>query len=362
MRILHIVEAFSGGVFGALQVMVNGTDERHEVYILHIVRAETPKAYKEIIKPSVHFIESKYLTREISPMRDLRACAEVRRVVREVKPDVVHCHSSKAGAIGRLALNGRKIPILYSPQGYSFLMYDASRAKLAMYFAMEKLLGFRPSLTVASCAGEYDSAKRVSRRACYINNGIQTAELDRYHLDIERRPEQMTVCTLGRIVSQKNPVLFNQIAERFPDTKFIWIGGGELADRLTSPNIEITGWLPKDKALEIMMNASVFLLTSFYEGLAFSIMEAMYLKRLCVVSKIPGNVDAIADGETGFICDTLDDYVRVLERVQREGIDERMLAAARERIVKELNQETMAARYEELYQEEIDRIKKKNNG
>lgn len=357
MRILHIVEGFSGGVFGALQTMVNGTDDRHQIYIMYVMRDATPKNFKEMFKTGTQFIESKYLTREIRPLQDIHACAEVRRVVREIQPDVVHLHSSKAGAIGRLALNGKKIPLFYSPQGYSFLMYDASRAKRAMYFVMEKLLGLRPSLTVASCAGEYESAKRVSRRACYINNGIQTAELDQYHLDIEHRPETMTVCTLGRIVSQKNPALFNQIAQQFPDVKFIWIGGGELADKLTSPNIEITGWLNKDKALEIMMNASVFLLTSFYEGLAFSIMEAMYLKRLCVVSKIPGNVDAIEDGKTGFICDTLEDYVRVLRRVQREGIDEQMLTAARDRIIRELNQEVMASSYEKIYQAEMDRTK-----
>lgn len=362
MRILHIVEAFEGGMFAALQTVVNGMGEHHQVYIMYTMRNGTPENYKQMFRQGTRFIKSRYLTREFRPLQDMRAYAEVRRVVREVKPDVVHCHSSKAGAIGRLALNGRRIPILYSPQGYSFLMYDTSRVKRFIYFVMEKLLGLKPSLTVAVSAGEYESAKRVSRRACYINNGIQTAELDRYHLDIEHRPEKMTVCTLGRIAPQKNPAMFNQIAERFPDTRFIWIGGGELADRLTSPNIEITGWLPKDKALETMMDASVFLLPSLYEGFAISILEAMYLKRLCVVSKIPGNVDAIENGTTGFVCDALEDYVRVLERVKRKGINMRMLSAARERIKLEFNQEVMALNYENVYQAEIDRIGKKTGG
>lgn len=359
LRVLHVVEGFCGGVFGALQGMVNGAGDDVEIVILHAMRDATPQNYKKIFKPGTIFIESKYLTREISPIQDYKACRELSRIVKKVQPDVVHLHSSKAGAIGRLALNGKKIPIFYSPQGYSFLMYQCSAAKRKMYYMLERMLGKRTSITVASCKGEFESAKKVSNRATYIDNGIDPEELDCFELDIEKRSTNLTVCTLGRVVGQKNPGLFNRIAERFPHIRFIWIGGGELENELTSSNIEITGWLPKDKALEIMMDASVFLLTSFYEGLAFSIMEAMYLKRLCVVSKIPGNVDAIEDGKTGYLCETFDDYVSVFEKLQHSGINESMLCAAREHIVHELNQNVMAHKYLKLYQQEIEAIAKK---
>ena len=359
LKVLHVVEAFCSGVFGVLRGMVNGTDDDVQAYIFHAIRPTTPKDYKSLFKPGTVFIKSKYLTREISPFMDLQAGKELRRVVQEVQPDIVHLHSAKAGAIGRLVLNGKKIPIFYSPHGYSFLMFQCSAAKRKMYYMLESICGRRPGVTVATCKGEYDSARRVTGRATYINNGIDLAELDRLGLDIEQRPAEIRVCTLGRTVAQKNPEMFNQIAEKCPNIQFIWIGGGEMENKLISPNITVTGWLPQEKAFEVMMGASVFLLPSLYEGLSLSIMEAMYLKRLCVVSRIPGDTDAIEDGKTGYLCDTLDEYVALLEKLQKEDIDEAMLQAARDRVVTDMNQTTMVRKLVELYRVERKRLSSK---
>lgn len=357
MRVLHIIEAFCGGVLGALQTLINGMDDNVQQYILYNVREESPKNPELVFKSGVILIRSQYLTREISPKMDKAAIREVRSVFEDIKPDVVHLHSSKAGAIGRLALNGKNVPIFYSPQGYSFLMYQCSWAKRKTYYIMEKMLGCRPSVTVASCKGEYDSAKKVSRQATYIENGIDTDELDRFGLHYDDRPSEIKICTLGRIVPQKNPDLFNKIAKALPEVKFVWIGGGELQDKLTSPNIEVTGWMPKEQALKKMMECSVFMLTSLYEGLAFSIMEAMYFKRLCIVSKIPGNIDAIENGVTGFVCGQFDEYISVIHSLLNNGIDPEMIDRARKRVEAELNQRVMSSRYEQLYENYSKRLK-----
>lgn len=357
IKILHIVEAFCGGVLGALQGMVNGMDAKFQIYVLHAIRAESPKQPEKIFKKGTALIHSEHMVREIIPSEDIAAIKEIRRVFAEIQPDVVHLHSSKAGALGRLALNGKEVPIFYSPQGYSFLMNDCSGWKRKMYFVLEKLCGLRPSVTVASCNGEYEFAKKVSRKATYIDNGINTKELDSFGLDFTHRPEKFRICTLGRIVPQKDPLLFNRIAKAFPKVQFVWIGDGEERKKLTSPNIEVTGWVEKKEALKTMMNCSVFMLTSVYEGLAFSIMEAMYYKRLCIVSRIPGNVDAIEDGKTGYICGTFEEYVQVIQQLQDDGIKEEIVEAAHSRILKELNQTVMAKRYEELYIRGIEAVK-----
>lgn len=360
MRILHIVEAFSGGVVSYLQTLVGGMDVRHEVYILYTQRGNTPKEPERLFPAGTTLIRSEHMSRELNLRADVAAFLEIRRRVKEIRPDVVHLHSSKAGVLGRWAINGRRMALFYTPNSYSFQMNDCSALKRGFYFAIEKMSGYRACTTIACGKGEYEIAKRVTPRAIFVNNAIDTARLDALGLNPGAEAE-MSVCTMARIERQKNPELFNAIAQRFPQTHFVWIGDGEDRDKLTSSNIEITGWLPRDAAIARMMRSKVYLQPSLWEGLSLSLLEAMYLKRLCIVSRISGNVDAIADGETGFTCDTLDDYVRVLERAQREGIDERMLTAARKRIVKEFDQETMAARYEEIYQGEIDRIKRKNN-
>lgn len=54
--------------------------------------------------------------------KDIVAFFEIRRIASEIKPDIIHLHSSKAGALGRFAFNGKRVPLFYTPHGYSFLM------------------------------------------------------------------------------------------------------------------------------------------------------------------------------------------------------------------------------------------------
>ena len=184
---------------------------------------------------------------------------------------------------------------------------------------------------------------------------IVTDEIDKLNLDVECQ-SGISVCTLARISKQKNPEMFNRIAEVFPNIRFTWIGDGDLRDQLTSPNIEVTGWLPKNQALAKMMESDVFLLPSLWEGLPISGLEAMYLKRLCIVSDIPGNIDAIEQGKTGYVCTTLEDYAKVLTGIMTKEIDAQMLAAARERVNQEFSQRVMVDRYMEVYQQGADAL------
>lgn len=64
-----------------------------------------------------------------------------------------------------------------------------------------------------------------------------------------------------------------------PEIEFVWIGDGELKSRLLADNIKVTGWVNKAKALDILNDTDIFLLTSLWEGLPMALLEAMYLKK-----------------------------------------------------------------------------------
>lgn len=356
MKILHIVEAFSGGVLTFLQGLINGLGGCYENIILYARRDGTPENPELLFREGTKLIRSEHLTRELDPGDDIAAFLEIRRMVRETQPDIVHLHSSKAGALGRWAVNGKKIPLFYTPHGYSFLMDGCGVAKQRMYFLFEKICGYRKCTTVACGKGEYEQGRRVTANITYISNGINTEELNQLIPNIRPLAKEVCICTLARITRQKNPELFNKIAEAFPDIKFTWIGDGELREVLTGPNIEVTGWLPREKALSKVMESAVFLLPSLWEGLSVSLIEAMYLERLCIVSNIPGNADTIQNGETGFVCGTFDEYVQVINRLLDRGIDQAMLDRARARVERELNQHVMAEQYSSLYRKEFSAI------
>ena len=311
-KILFVVEAMGGGVFTYIVDLANELCEIYDMYLAYAVRPQTPKDYKDYFDKKIHLIEVKNFTRSISPLKDLKAIAEVKAIAKQVNPDIIHLHSSKAGVVGRIAFNGKNIPLFYTPHGYSFLMENYKPMERRMFHAIEVLMAKRNCTTISCSPGEHRETLKLTKRATYVNNGINIGDLDKMMEKVERVDHPFTVFTLGRICYQKNPKLFNAVAESMPDIRFLWIGDGELRDELRSPNIAITGWVDREKALSLSMNADVFILTSLWEGLPISLLEAMYMKKLCVVSNVIGNNDVVENGKNGFVCRNVEEFVKAI--------------------------------------------------
>lgn len=353
-KILFVVEAMGGGVFTYIVDLSNELCKKYDMYVAYSIRRQTPSDYKTYFDPRVHLIKVENFTREIRPQKDLKAFFELRKIAEKVKPDIIHLHSSKAGAIGRMAFDGRKIPLFYTPHGYSFLMRNYKSAKKVAFKLIEKYCAKRVCTTISCSLGEHEETLKLTRHAEYVNNGINIKELDELLSGLEETAHPFTVYTLGRICYQKNPKLFNEIALRMPDTHFLWIGDGDLRNELSAKNIEITGWLDRREALKKAINGDVFLLTSLWEGLPISLLEAMYMKKLCVVNDVIGNHDVIHNGKNGFVCRTVDDFV---DAVNREGSKQLEVEAYAE-ILDEYNTEIMGYKYGKIYEGAICKIKK----
>ena len=112
-KVLHIVESFGSGVFSFLVDLVNGTYKDFDITIAYGVREETLDNFREYFNESIKFIKVENFTRSISPKKDLKALKEIKDIIKNEKPDIVHLHSSKAGILGRLAVNGNKIKMFY---------------------------------------------------------------------------------------------------------------------------------------------------------------------------------------------------------------------------------------------------------
>ena len=356
-KILFIVESMGGGVFTYIVDLANELVSTYDMYVAYAVRKQTPRNYKEYFDKRVHLIEVKNFSRAINFSKDLKAFLEVKRIASEVKPDIIHLHSSKAGVIGRLAFNG-KIPMFYTPHGYSFLMENYNPLKRTIFKVIERICARRNCTTISCSAGEHQETLKLTRRATYVNNGINMRELQDIMDKTEKIPHPFTVFTLGRICYQKNPTLFNAIAEKLPDLRFVWIGNGELRSELKSKNIEITGWTDRATAIKYAVNADVFLLTSRWEGLPISLLEAMYMKKVCVVSNVIGNKDVIHNGENGFVCNREDEFVEAIMKIKENSVEE-VYNRAFEDIINTYNTQIMAPNYSQIY---ICEMKKRESG
>lgn len=353
-KLLHFVEAFGGGVFTYIVDLANQLSEDYEVVIAHGLRKQTPTNYASYFKEGIQLITVRNFTRAIRFRQDLKAVIEMKRIVKEVKPEIIHLHSTKAGVLGRIAFRGKKYGLYYTPHGYSFLMDDCNQMKKTMYKTIEKVCGWSRCVTICCSEGEYKESNKLVKRSTFVNNGINIEYLEGL---LDKNPAvethtKLVVFTLGRICYQKNPVLFNAIAEKLPSVTFLWIGDGEMRNKLVSPNIIITGWLSREDALQYSINADVFLLTSLWEGLPISLLEAMYMKKFCVVTDVIGNRDVIQHGVNGYVGRSVEEFVEVIERIEADKSNlEEILERAYSDIVKEYNTKVMAENYREKYRE-----------
>lgn len=350
-RILFIVEAMGGGVFTYIVDLANELVNTYDMHIAYAVRKQTPVDYKDYFDKQVHLIEVKNFERSINLTKDIKAFFEIRRIAKDVMPDIIHLHSSKAGALGRFAFNGKDVPLFYTPHGYSFLMQNHSAVKRLIYKAVETMCGKRNCMTISCSEGEHQETLKLTKNAAYVNNGINMKELQKLLDSVETVTDHpFTVFTLGRICYQKNPALFNQIALAVPEVKFLWIGDGELRNELTAKNIEITGWCKREDALRHTLCADVFLLTSLWEGLPISLLESMYMKKLCVVSNVIGNRDVIHSGENGFVCDDVDSFVEAIKSAEgHEDYIEKYIDQSYDDVLEKYNTAVMAEKYSEIY-------------
>jgi glycosyltransferase involved in cell wall biosynthesis len=318
IKIVHISETFVSGVYTYIK-QINRYSESNGSFKNHIIysgeRIETNESsFKQDFSPETKLIRID-MTREISLFRDFKSLVLIIREIRRIKPDIIHVHSSKAGVLGRVArVFYPKATLYYTPNGYSFIREDISESKKALYKFVEKTITKIFGGIIIACGDhEYAEAKKLGK-AILVRNGVDIDLVSAYHK--EHHNPKLTIGTSGRIYYQKNPSLFNEIALKLPDYNFIWIGDGDLKDKLFAKNITITGWSTYEQTLKAVNELDIFISTSSWEGLPFSIIEAMTLSKPIVSSNIEGNRVTVNQNENGYICDTLDGFLTAIKKLE----------------------------------------------
>lgn len=355
-KILHLVESFGGGVYNIVKAIAEGSCEEFDVTIAFAWRPQTPPGFKEEMNPRVHLLELKNFEREINLVKDCKAFVETKEIIKIMKPDIVHLHSSKAGILGRMAIDCKKIPVLYTPHGYSFEKKDENKWKRYFYRSLEKWAAKQGGMTVACSEGEKRIAEEITKRVIFINNGINISQCP-VPKAREFHEKSFRICTIGRICAQKNPTSFNELAKAFPEYTFTWIGDGELRECLTEPNISITGWQLPEKTLELLNENDIFVLPSLWEGLAVSLLEAMYLKCVCVASNIPGTKEVILHEKNGFLFNNIQECIAVIHKIIDNKYPIKEITEQAHRDVKaHYTVENMNRCYTKLYRDIGDRV------
>lgn len=288
-----------------------------DVIVAHSIRPDTPSpdALERLFPDPISRIVVP-MTTEVSPAADLRSLASLVRLLRDRSPDVIHLHSSKAGALGRIAARrlGLQDRTFYSPRGFAFLREDVPPSRRRSYLVFEWIAARLGGALVACSSSEADLARlRLGhKRVLLVENCI---DLDALPAPGGGRRERVRVATSGRICYQKAPWRFRALSAAMAEkaVDLVWIGDGELRGELEAPpaprNIRVTGWRSRAEVYRELAQSDVFVLPSLWEGMPLALIEAQALGLPAVVSDVTGNRDVVRNGATGFVCGTEADFV-----------------------------------------------------
>lgn len=256
------------------------------------------------------------MTRSVSPRADLRAGRALKAAIAATAPDLVHAHSSKAGAVSRLVhLAHPRLPLVYTPHGFAFAGYFERDGERAVYRAIELGLSALGGYIVCVCEAEARLARRVARRRQIrvVHNGIAPAieqpGIDPTMARLSRRGPVIGALTLLRPGKGVETLLdaLPRVQRTHPDAQLAIWGDGTQLEALRRRAVRLgidasTHFLgPTTDPLGVIAGAQVFTMPSLAEAFPYVILEAMSIACPVVSTDVGGVREAISSGENGLL-------------------------------------------------------------
>lgn len=329
IRILHVAQA-AGGVDRYIRMLLKYLDKDKFENVLVCSQDFHEEDYKGLV---ISF-EQIEMTRAIGG-NDLKATMVVRKLIKKYNPDIVYAHSSKAGAIARIADIGLKNYCVYNPHGWAFNMRCSAKKK-AVYTAIERIAA--PFCDKIICISDAEKQSALDKKICkedklqVIFNGVDIESYENeVHGVIKREdlniPEgAFIVGMVGRISLQKAPDVFikmaRQVKNEVPNAHFIIVGNGNqeaeirkyAEDNDFADSLHITGWV--DNPMSYVELFDVACLLSRWEGFGLALPEYMMAGKPIVASRVDAIPNIIRDGENGLLVEA-DDVTGASNAVMR---------------------------------------------
>ena len=274
-----------------------------------VITGGTGSFLESLEEEGVPVIIVRDLTVPIGPVRDFRALREIRSVLKELRPDLLTTHSSKAGILGRIAGRSLGIPVVFTAHGWAFTPGIPS-LHAAVYRQIERLVGPLSSRIIT--VSEFDRRLAIEagivsqKRLVAVHNGIPDVPPS-LRADPGRFPVRLVM--VARFEPQKDHVtLLKAMAGLHQQPwELDLIGNGPLMKEMESLASTL-GIAERVRFLgqrmdvgEILAQSQVSLLVTNWEGFPLSILESMRAGLPVVASGVGGIAESVRDGETGYL-------------------------------------------------------------
>lgn len=364
IRVMQVIEATEGGTRRHLRELAGALDPAEFELCMAVSCARDAEFRNDMAGYAGRgvAVEEIPMRRRIAPLADVAALFRLIRFVRRSRPDVLHAHSSKAGALARLAGWVCRVPVVYTPHGFPFLMACGPwRRKL--YRAVERLLRPAAAAVIAVSSEEAREALALgfaAERVFLVPNGVKPVP--------GREPPVrdgglLQVGFFGRLTRQKGADLFIDaaaaVSARLPGARFVVYGSGEdepalrrRVARCAAPEaIRFGGAYAQQEAVGYMRQVDVVAVPSRWEGCPYVVLEAFEAGVPVVAAAAGGVTDLIEDGVSGVLVAAGDAAAlgRALEGLLRDPQARARLAARGRERAGAFTLEAMAAAVAGVY-------------
>ncbi len=316
-KIVLITECLTKGVGQHVTDLYKGLNvDNNKIFVLYGKNRSEDKFIDLIEKEDR--IEVTNLSEKLG-ITDIKSIIEIKKILNKINPDIVHLHSSKAGLSGRIAAKRVKCKkIIYSPHAYFFLKYKEKSLKFKLFLFAEKFLSkFYTNYTITTSKGEDEVYKKYKidkdNKKIFIPHGINEHIISEKKIEEERKKygvgsEEILVGSMARFEKQKDPYTTFEILDKVSKqngVKAIFYGDGSMYEEIKNiadnkkSNVILPGNI-NDPELDLKI-LDIYLTASLYEGLPYTLIQALSLKLPIISTNVVGNSDCVLDGQNGYL-------------------------------------------------------------
>ena len=361
MKILIVIARMNvGGTATYLFNLIEGLKlEGHQVLL---ATGFVPK--DEIEDPRVNslpFIRIPNMSRDLNLREDFKAWREIKKVVKDFSPDVIHTHTFKAGLLVRLSNLGK--PVIHTFHGHHLYDPDYGWMKREILIFLEKYLARRTSrfITVGNRVKEELIEAGIGTASQYLSiaPGIlplskipAESTLSSFNLDSGR----IRILWLGRLTRVKRPERIIFLAKNFPNVDFLVAGAGDMSQELRDKapiNVHLMGTQNPELVLSI---ADILISTSDSEGMPLSLIEAQMMGLPCLATNVGSVAEIIENEVTGLVVSNSEHAIlQGLSRlISNQDMRSQMSESSKKRAQRLFSRNIMVSSHINLYREVME--------
>jgi glycosyltransferase involved in cell wall biosynthesis len=307
MRVLHVIARLNVGGTARYIIQLANELPKHGIETFVATGFVQGAEVEDSSAQSIDLIRVPAMGRSIRPIKDHLARKQLEKIIRDVKPDIIHTHTFKAGYVIRM--KKQSVPVIHTFHGHLLDDPEFSGFKSKVIVELERKFAKSSAklVTVGRRVADELLEQKIGHRAQFVNippgvvpvNVTPKAQaLANLNLEDKGAP---IVGWIARVTGVKNPMRALEVADALPDTRFVMAGGGDLLEQVKAAapaNVSVIGWAD---AADLFGATDIILSTSENEGMPVALIEAQLAGKPVVATDVGSVSEVILNHETGIV-------------------------------------------------------------